>query len=198
MRDQWYADTRDLVKWGVLFTLAEDFGIGRILQVAYARPSKFPQLQIDGKDRPLPTSVLKHMRSMGNITTISKRPCVEVLADEFKDRASYLTKVVSAVQETDKGRTIVFLDPDTGLQPTKPGWEHVLDAELTAIWAAMPKGHVLVFYQHRTNYNGTPWLEPKRAQFEAALGLEPGASRVAHAFKIAQDVAFFFAEREVP
>lgn len=84
------------------------------------------------------------------------------------------------VRETDRGRTIVFLDPDTGLQPTKPSWEHVLDSELASIWAAMPAGHVLVFYQHKTSYNGSPWLEPKRAQFESAVGLEPGASKVAH------------------
>ena len=195
MRDQWYADTRDLVKWGVLFTLAADYKIGRILQVAYARPSAFPTLQIDGKDRQLPESVVRHLRNISNITTISDGPEVEVIGDPFDNRAEYLATVISAVRQTDRGRRIVFLDPDTGLAPTRPGWEHVLDAELAAIWAALPAGHLLVFYQHKTNYNGTPWLEPKRTQFEAALGLAPGTSKVAHSFKIAQDVAFFFAER---
>ncbi|WP_157844579.1 hypothetical protein [Dehalococcoides mccartyi] len=34
MKDKWYGDKRDLVKWGVLLTLAKMFSARRILQVA--------------------------------------------------------------------------------------------------------------------------------------------------------------------
>ena len=32
MRDRWYADSRDLIKWGVLLRLAESFDARRVLQ----------------------------------------------------------------------------------------------------------------------------------------------------------------------
>ena len=35
MRDKYYADNRDLVKWGVLLTLAEQHAARHILQVMY-------------------------------------------------------------------------------------------------------------------------------------------------------------------
>jgi len=40
MRDKWYADNRDLVKWGVLLTLAERHAAKHILQVLYYRPTE--------------------------------------------------------------------------------------------------------------------------------------------------------------
>jgi len=38
VKDKWYGDKRDLVKWGILLTLAKMFSARRILQVAYYRP----------------------------------------------------------------------------------------------------------------------------------------------------------------
>ena len=37
MRDQWYADNRDLVKWGILLRLAERYATKHILQILYYR-----------------------------------------------------------------------------------------------------------------------------------------------------------------
>jgi hypothetical protein len=50
----------------------------------------------------------------------------------------------------------------------------------------------MVFYQHQTNRNGTPWIEPKKKQFERALGVQQGSAKLACALGIARDVAFFF------
>ena len=49
MRDVWYADNRDLIKWGVLFRLAERYEALRIIQIVYYRPSTFAQIEIDGQ-----------------------------------------------------------------------------------------------------------------------------------------------------
>ena len=49
MRDRWYADNRDLIKWGVLFRLAEKYEAERIIHVVYYRPSIFAQIEIDGE-----------------------------------------------------------------------------------------------------------------------------------------------------
>jgi hypothetical protein len=37
MRDKWYVDNRDLVKWGILLRLAERYAAKHILQVLYYR-----------------------------------------------------------------------------------------------------------------------------------------------------------------
>jgi hypothetical protein len=68
----------------------------------------------------------------------------------------------------------VFLNPDTGLEPEKPSFEHVLESEFSVIWRALDTGDVLVFYQHQTNRNGQPWIHPKKLQFESAIGLASG------------------------
>jgi hypothetical protein len=72
----------------------------------------------------------------------------------------------------------------------------VLNSELTEIWKALRPGDVLVFYQHQTNRNGTPWVEPKKAQFERALGVREGSTKLARAAGIARDVAFFFIQKK--
>ena len=48
MPDCWYADNRDLIKWGVLLQLARALQAARILHLAFYRPSEFGQIVIDG------------------------------------------------------------------------------------------------------------------------------------------------------
>jgi len=54
---------------------------------------------------------------------------------------------------------------------------------------------VLVVYQHRTNPKGQPWIGPKKEQFERAVGLPIGTSKLARSTKLASDVAFFYAQK---
>jgi len=49
VRDLYYADNRDLVKWGVLVELGARHGARHILQVLYYRPTEWPNLEIDGE-----------------------------------------------------------------------------------------------------------------------------------------------------
>jgi len=90
---------------------------------------------------------------------------------------------------------IVFLDPDTGLEARVPRLEHVLDSELAALWKELQAGDLLTFYQHQTNRNGQPWVGPKKAQFERAIGIPAGAAKLAQAERIARDVVFFYAQK---
>ena len=196
MKDQWYGDARDLVKWGVLLHLANIYSAKRILQVAYFQPSTWSHIEIDRHEHPIPHSVIEHFRNVLNINNLSSKPRIEVLVSPFEDRDKYKRIITNAI--AGQHPCIVFLDPDTGLQPPKSpaGLEHVLDSELKYIWGRMPVGDVLVFYQHRTNRNGQDWIEPKREQFEKALGLPCGSAKVAHGLKIARDVAFYYCRKE--
>ncbi len=198
MKDQWYGDRRDLVKWGVLLELACRFRASRVLQVRYYRPSVWEELEIDGESISLPEAVVQHFRSVGNIRSLKAQVHIDVVDTPLDNRAEYLQGILNNIRLSSDRRTVVFLDPDTGLESQNPGPEHVLGCEVSSIWNAMPAGDVLVFYQHQTNRNAAPWIEPKRVQFEEALAVAPGTVKVAHGPKIARDVAFYFCQKDDP
>ena len=69
MRNQWYGDKRDLIKWGVLLELARRHGAKHILQVLYYRPSSYGVLEIDGEKCSVPEAVLHHFRCLSAAST---------------------------------------------------------------------------------------------------------------------------------
>ena len=122
---------------------------------------------------------------------------VEVVSETFGDRSDYLQIVLQRIRSRAQRPGVVFLDPDTGLEPAGvAGPQHVLDAEVEKIWAVLSPGDIIVFYQHQTNRNGMPWIEPKKLQLEQALHVRKGAAKLAWAPGIATDVAFFYIEKE--
>jgi hypothetical protein len=201
LRDRWYSDKRDLVKWGVIFQLARTYRAGKILQVAYFRPNKWGSLEIDGRQNDLPVEVIKHFRDIHNITILNILAQIDVIGTSFGrvNRLQYTHGIVTAIRSCGPNRCIVFLDPDTGLAPSgsAAGRQHVSESELAVIWAGMRSDDVLVLYQHQTNRNGQPWIEPKRVQFEDALGLPRGGAKLAWGPTIVRDVAFFYCQKTV-
>ena len=202
VRDIWYGDNRDLVKWGVLLKLANLHGASRIVQVAYYRPET---IEIDGVGYPMPDAVMAHFsRSVMDIVrlNVGDSPSVQInlVNSPLSSRDAYMRKVLeqlAALSVSPDSPCIIFLDPDTGLEPpkAKPGLQHVLESELTEIWNVMRGNDVLVFYQHGPLVaKGASWIEPKQRQFECALGLSKGAAKMARG-KVATDVVFFFAQK---
>lgn len=182
MRDKWYADNRDLVKWGVLLTLAERHAARHILQVLYYRPTEWPKLELDGEQVSMPAEVIRHFRIAAAAAIEASAP-VEVLADTFATRAEYHQVVIDRIRSRPTTPGIVFLDPDTGLESQTPSLDHVLDSELAELWNELKAGDVLVFYEHQTNRNGQPWIAPKKQQFERVLGLSIGAAKLARSIR---------------
>jgi len=195
MRDIWYADKRDVVKWATLLHLADTNKASDIIQVAYYRPDSWPSLDVDGRAVPLSSDVLNHFRSVRNGLGTQTRFNIHVWNDEFSDRDSYTRTVASRIAEHGDRPLVVLLDPDTGLEPARPALEHVREAEVALVWNTLQPGDVLVLYQHQTNRNGTPWVEPKRMQLARALGVLAPTVGVAQAPKLATDVVLFFAIR---
>ena len=195
MRDRWYADNRDLIKWGVLLRLAVSFEAPRILQLAFYRPSEFGQLVIDGQAHNIPEEVIAHFRNVRTIGSISSEIRVTVFDPVFEDRPTHLQAVLALLPAFGRERCIVFLDPDTGLGPQNPSLDHVLNDEARTIWTNMKNGDVFAFYQHQTNRAGQPWIEPKRSQLAEALQVQPDAIKMAQAPDIANDVVFFFIQK---
>jgi hypothetical protein len=193
MRDKWYSDNRDLVKWGILLRLTETFQTRRILQLAYYRPSEFAGLIIDGQPCTLPADVVAHFRNVQHIAAMTTGVRITVFDAAFQDREAYLRAVLALLPAFACEQTLVFLDPDTGLQPQgNATFDHVLESEVREIWDAMKAGDVLALYQHQTNRNGQPWIEVKRQQFAETLYVETGDVKIAYGPEIAQDVVFYY------
>ncbi len=197
MRDQWYSDKRDLVKWSVLIHLAKEQQVDRIIQIAFYNHSDFGNVQIDGQSYAVPDEVISHFRSITNVAALATPTKISVYDTQFshQTRAIYLASAIKHVKSFGSERCIVFLDPDTGLEPNgKADRTHVIGSEAKAFWDALEKDWTLVFYQHQPNRNGEPWIEPKRTQFANALNISLNEVKLAVS-NISKDVAFYFATK---
>ena len=194
MQDKFYADHRDLVKWSVLIRLAEQYKLARIIQIAYLRPSVFHNIDIAGQQMDIPPEVRKHFRDMRNVTAMGNAVSVSVFDLAFNHRAIYKQAVRQYLTRFAKELRLVFLDPDTGLEPGRsPSLNHVLDSEAYEIWTQLNSNEIFALYQHQTNKAGKPWIDPKRTQLEKAIQAPPGTVSVAQSPRIANDVVILFA-----
>jgi len=194
MRNCWYADNRDLVKWSVLMHLAIMNSASYILQIAYFQECSFAKVELDTEEKVIPEEVQKHLRDIRNIENFSSAIKVRVFNKVIGDRRRYLLEAKEFISRyAAEGRCILFLDPDTGLEPTNPNLKHVLKKEADEFWKSLKIGDVLVLYQHQTNRNGKPWQESKRMEFEEAIGAPKGSVKVGRGPKLAKDVVLFYA-----
>lgn len=80
MRDRWYSDNRDLVKWAALLHLAKAQNLETILQVAFYRPDenkhrlKTPNGTVD-----FPAVVLEHFRNLERIEGLAQSTNLRIL-----------------------------------------------------------------------------------------------------------------------
>ena len=194
MQDKYYADHRDLIKWSVLIRLAEQYRLSRIIQIAYLRPSTFDMIDIAGQQTELPPQVRMHFRNIHKITALHTDIRISVFDRVFDDRRTYYDAVSRYLAKFGAELRLVFLDPDTGLEPAgKPVLKHVLDAEAYAVWSQLKTNEVFAFYQHQTNRAGKPWIKEKRTQLENAIKVGKGAVLVGQSPPIAKDVVIYFA-----
>lgn len=196
MQDWYYADHRDLLKWGVLVLLARQHGLSRIVQIAYLRPSVFPNIDLGGHEKELPLEVRSHFRNVNNVTALRNGISISVFDELFEDRKAYEKAAIRYLAGLADKRRLVFLDPDTGLEPAgRPELKHILDKEACAIWSELKTDEVFAFYQHKTNKNAKPWIEEKRIQLQKALRVREGTVQVGKSMRIANDVVIFYARK---
>lgn len=193
MKDEWYGDKRDLVKWTVLLHLAKRFRSAVIVQIAYRRPSAFGDVLVDGETVPVSRAVLAHFKDLTTIRRLGAVPTIVVFDRDWTGRITYHDEAIAFLAGFPAGKRLVFLDPDTGLEPAgKPGPTHVTGSEARRVWNALAPGDGFVFYQHMDR--GTPhWLERKHGELAKALDLAPADLKTAHGPDVSGDVAFYFA-----
>lgn len=203
MRDQYYSDKHDLVKWAILYQLANEFNASRIIQIAFYLKSDFPKIIIDGKPFDIPQEVIAHFRDLRKVCNINSNIRVNIFDVIFsKPRDKYLESVKSFLSSYPQERCIVFLDPDIGLEPEsqRPKLEHVLLSEAADIWKKLKHGDIYTFYQHRNRKNN--WINYMKSRLEEALDLtKDNLLKIAHVKpdpkkpKKTPDVVFFYAQK---
>ncbi len=151
MQGLWYGDRRDRVKWGALAHLADRFCLASILQVAYFRDGAERLLKTDLGEHPIPAEVWKHFADLAAIERLSEvlKLEIRVHGDTFdpRKRDEYITGVLRAAEQRARPR-LLFLDPDTGIQPGSLKPEHASSSEIARLWKALGAGEVLAVYQH--------------------------------------------------
>ena len=110
MREQWYGDHRDLIKWSVLVHLAEQEGLRQILQVLYLRPSARPEIRF-GPDRlTVPEAVWRHFRDLQRVSELSVSTGIQVMVfDELfepQNRSAYTESVMARIRALPPGGTV--------------------------------------------------------------------------------------------
>jgi hypothetical protein len=195
MKDIWYADKRDMVKWGGLINLCHVNNIKTIIQVAYFREAVIPKLNFNGKLMVFPEQVQKHFRNIENIKELGKIAgiSIEVFKKPFSNssRTEYQQVLIKKINTINNSK-IVFLDPDNGLAPGNCKEEHVKFEEVSDIWKNLLKQDILVFYQHLFRKSG--WAEINRDKLAEACSVK--LSRVnTWSSDLAHDVVFYFVEK---
>jgi len=197
MKDNYYADDRDLLKWGVLLKLAESYKRDLIIQIAFYRKSYFPKVHLDGKKYDIPEEVIDHFRSITNIKKLKSQVNIEIFGQEFTDRDTYINEVCSFIGKFKDKQYIILIDPDTGLEPAgKTNHTHVLKSEIRRIWGKISNGSVLVFYQHQTNRRGEPWIDKKRKELAEAINVKVDRIKIAAGKKLASDVVLYYIHKK--
>ena len=193
MKDEYYGDKRDLVKWGGIVHLCTTERIKNVIQVAYYRNSEWPKLSFNGEKVDLPVPVTKHFRDIEDIKRLANGVGlnIDVIKAEYKNRLDYHRDVCDRIK-TVWERKVVFLDPDTGLAPDTYDERHVTGDELKMIWDSLSNRDYLVFFQH--SFRDKDWIGKHRSEMTDALGLDVDRIK-SWSSDIAKDVVFFFVEK---
>jgi hypothetical protein len=190
MRERWFADNRDLIKWSVLVHLARTYALRTIVQVPYWRPEKAPFHFIFRNERlPVTDDVWRFFRDIHRIEQLGDDIGVKVkiVREEFNHANRWLYSEHISRHLKDCARPLLlFLDPDTGIQPKKLEVTHTTEREIERAWAELRPGDWLVFYQHARRESD--WVSVVKKQLSTIC--KGGSVEVARSEEIGRDVAF--------
>jgi hypothetical protein len=187
MRKQWFGDSRDYVKWSCI-----RFEAGTELSVVYGpmlRPDTFSGDKLDPVvqvffDAHKDFAILASLFPAG-FTYLSDTYERE-RSDEYFDA---LELSIAAAQR--KSKVLVFLDPDTGIEPkSKAQNEHLREADLSRVGGQLRPGDKLVVYQHAPRKSG--WRETWSLRLgPLAASLKMELSQPYYEEETSKDVCFF-------
>lgn len=197
MRNQWFGDNRDLVKWSAVFRLLES-GERNLLYVPMLNPDegKLEDQRLSTGESLAP-SVLAFFRDHLRFSEITWPPGtrVDVVGGEMSSRVEYFAEVESRIESLKRDsvrRLLVLLDPDTGIEPASGGnRQHVRKQETVQILQRLTTGDALAIYQHAPRFSNSArdWIGESRTRLAGALSLDPDSVQSISCLEVAGDVA---------
>lgn len=196
MRNKWYSDNRDLVKWATLTYIAKTYGLYTILQVPYLREEDpYPNFSFSEKYLPISQEVWEFFRNMNDVARLGDQLgiSVNVVASKFnpKDRNAYISKVKMEMDKL-KRPFLLFLDPDTGLEPAQCNPKHTAIIEIKMFWPLLREGEWLILYQHARR--SPRWAESVAAELSDLCGKQE--VQISRSNDVGKDVAFLCVQKK--
>lgn len=175
MREGWFGDRYDHLKWSILLELAEQNQT--IFYVAMLRET-IESERIRKSCNPKVVSFFKSLQAPKNKPQLQKileldsriQLFDKALPDSGKQREEYFCELHHALKDSQRASFCLFLDPDTGLSE-KPSGEHLSYKELKGIWGAMKPGDRIVVYQHGWRPKGGNWHSIANTNMAEALNV---------------------------
>lgn len=163
MRDIYFGDRRDRVKWGALVHIARKAGLRSILQVAYSRNLENRKLETPAGTVDIDDEVWRFFSSLDRVVDLGTKLglTIRVVDAPFAKatRSRYFDQVLADLALMPRP-ALVFLDPDTGVSD-RAEVEHTDRSDAECVWRALQPGEWLVVYQH-ADHTST-WLDRRRA-----------------------------------
>jgi hypothetical protein len=142
-----------------------------IIQVAFLRrkidSKNLTLIQNGERSIPFPIEVWDHFSKIDNIKRLESPPKLNIIVwpDIFHNRLNYRHKLVSYIcekfKQNNNKRIIVFLDPDTGIQPGKgSNLKYITQEDIKEIYRILELGDLLVIYQHAGRTKN--WLDKSK------------------------------------
>jgi hypothetical protein len=192
MRLRWVGDARDYVKWDCVVEHAN----GRyVFYVPMLRSSVDPACKH--------SVVQDHFDRRKNLDQFQ-----ELFPERFavfifplkeyskKNADEYFFSVKSRINELPRAKgLLVFIDPDTGIEPVSGAHEeHLRARDIRSVWESLLQGDKLVIYQHASRAEG--WREKLRRRASEILEIELNSiSEPYFDETLAKDVCFLVLEK---
>jgi hypothetical protein len=180
----------------VLLHLAREHKLKTIVWTPYLRPEvERHSFYFRNKPVPVTDSVWEFFRGIQRIKNLGEREgvAVKIIEEKFDHtkRTAYSDNLRRHLNGCARS-LLLFLDPDTGLEPSVVKKAHVTKCDVKRAWSDLRRGDWLVLYQHARREKG--WINAVRGQLkEICRGVDVD---VAHSKKIAKDVAFLCAGKQ--
>ena len=184
MKNLWYGDLKDHVKWQSLMQIARGAEITRVYYVVMRTESMQAGNVVSGLeggpevDDDISAGVNNYFRWHNVVELVKPMGAVfgieiELEARRFTDatRAQFFERVLHKIQGPNEP-TVWFFDPDTGMETaaSEVGVKHVALDELRCAYGAMPAGHRLVCFQN--SWRDANWRTLARQRLAGCLGIE--------------------------
>ncbi len=191
MRKQWFGDSRDYAKWNFVFGKSQ--GHDSVCYIAMSRPDELPE-----HIHPTVKAFFDEYKNLDLVRKMFSGRYTSVLSDYHVGTArAYFAEAVDRITELQtKGSVLIFIDPDTGIQPVKrPSSKHVLYSDLHRVCRALQKRDELIVYQHAPRMKRASWIDDCSIRLSNQPWFEPFDLETHYDPKCASDACFLVIQK---